>query len=75
MAEVRIEPCGAWPAEDAPGRYVIRCSCRRWSATGTVAEINKASRGHDDSPFTHHVVSIRGRVIEDGDPGTVNGGH
>ena len=68
MAEAGIAPC-TWPTGDAPGRYVVRCSCRRWSATGTAAEVNKASRSHDDSPFARHIVSVRGRVTEDGEAG------
>lgn len=69
MASIRIEPIFKWPDKDAPGRYVIRCSCAKFTAVGTVAEINRASLGHDDSPHSRHVVSIRGRVIEDGERG------
>jgi hypothetical protein len=60
-----IERLGRWPDPDEPGRFVARCSCRAWSAVGTVVEVNAAGRNHDDSPFRHHVVSIYGKVRDD----------
>jgi hypothetical protein len=60
-----IERLGRWPGQDQPGRFVARCSCRTWSAVGTVAEINTAGRNHDDSPGRRHVVSIYGKVVDD----------
>jgi hypothetical protein len=48
-----------WPPEDAPGRYLIRCSCGRWEFTGTAREITVASRKHDDSPGRSHIVHIQ----------------
>jgi hypothetical protein len=63
--KTRIERVGRWPDWDDPGRFVITCSCRRWSAAGTVAEITVAARKHDDSPHRHHVVSIYGKVQAD----------
>ena len=64
MADV-IERLGRWPDKDQPGRFAARCSCRRWSVMGTVAEISAAARSHDDSPWRHHVVSIYGKVTEE----------
>ena len=61
-----VERLGRWPDDDEPGRFVIQCSCRRWNAIGTVAEIQAATRHHDDSPF--RVVLIWGKVIA-GEPG------
>lgn len=63
MAAPRIERIGRWPGKDEPGRVVACCSCRRWSCTGTAAEIAAASRGHDDSPWRHHIVHIWGKVL------------
>jgi len=60
----RIERLGRWPDAGEPGRFVVRCSCRRWTFTGTSGEIRTASRGHDDSPFRRHVVHIWGKVTE-----------
>lgn len=51
-----------WPDPDDPRRFRIGCSCfggHGWKFEGTVAEINTASRDHDDSPGNKHVVSIR----------------
>lgn len=47
-----------WPPKDAPGRYLIRCSCMKWEFTGTAAEIRAASGKHDDSPGKSHIVGI-----------------
>jgi hypothetical protein len=68
----QIERLGRWPDDGEPGRFVIRCSCRIWSATGTVAEIKAAARNHDDSPFRHHVVSIYGKIGVRAVPGDSN---
>jgi hypothetical protein len=66
VAELKLEPC-RWPDDPAtPGQFHISCSCGRWGYTGTAAEIAAAGRGHDDSPFGKHVVSIRGRVAGSG---------
>ena len=58
-----VERMARWPAVGEPGRFEIRCSCQRWSFTGTAPEIHAASREHDDSPWRQHVVVIWGRVI------------
>lgn len=60
---MHIERLGRWPGPGDPGRYVSRCSCRRWAAMGTVEEINRAGIWHDDSPSRNHVVVIYGRVV------------
>lgn len=59
MSDLMWEPCRTWPKADEPGIYRIACSCGKWEATGTVAEINVAAIWHDDSPWLQHVVSIR----------------
>lgn len=69
-----IERPGRWPDRDQPGRFVIRCSCGRWMAMGTAAEIDAAARQHDDSPWRHYVVSIYGKVPGDEAPGAETGG-
>ena len=60
MAET-WERCMRWPDVDDGATYRVVCSCGRWEATGTVAEVNAASIAHDDSPWSHHIVSVRAR--------------
>lgn len=38
--------------------YTATCSCDRWTQTGTATELDALVRGHDDSPWRRHVVSI-----------------
>src|ERR1700751_1422184 len=59
-----IERLIRWPALDEPGTFIVRCSCQRWSVTGTAREIADASRAHDDSPWRNHITTIYGRVIQ-----------
>lgn len=35
-----------------------RCSCGRWRAVGTRAEVNAEANLHDDAPWRNHIVSI-----------------
>jgi hypothetical protein len=66
-AEAGIRPRHplSWPPEDTPGFFRIHCSCRQWEFTGTAGGIAEASRRHDDSPGTKHIVSIA-ETISDG---------
>jgi hypothetical protein len=50
-----------WPQPDDPGRFLIHCSCGRWTFSGAAEEVRAAGRAHDDSPERSHIVSIRGR--------------
>jgi len=59
----QIERLASWPDKDAPGEFLIKCSCGRWEFRGTVEQIDAASRSHDDSPWRNHIVSIVGRLI------------
>jgi hypothetical protein len=59
----RVQRLGHWPDKTELGRFVIRCSCMRWSFIGTAAEADVAAREHDDSPWINHVVTIWGKVL------------
>jgi hypothetical protein len=67
-SSVRVERLIRWPRKDAPGRYVIQCSCERWARLGTAGEVIQASRRHDDAPWRNHVVTIYGRVTPTSTP-------
>lgn len=63
MSTVTVEWC-PWPAPDAEGCYVARCSCGL-QVIGTASELDTWGRRHDDSPGREHVARIRGRVIRE----------
>lgn len=57
------ESCN-WPMPEDEGNFKIECSCTKWSFEGTAKEITEASRKHDDSPWTNHIVAIVGKEIK-----------
>lgn len=59
------EPC-IWPELEDEGNFRIECSCsKKWSFEGSAKKITEASRKHDDSPWTNHIVAVVGKEIKD----------